>query len=244
MLKKIIRKIFPRRAINIGRQNKETRDNWIISELERLKPGLRLLDAGAGEQQYRKYCDHLKYVSQDFCQYDGSGNNAGLQTDKWDYKKIDIVGDITKIDVPNKSFDVILCTEVFEHIPDPVATLKEFHRILKKNGTLLITAPFCSMTHMAPYHYSSGYNKYFYQKWLTDLNFTEIEVSANGDYFHYLAQELHRLPSMVSKYLDKKMNHQNRNRIKSILTNLEKLHNNNNSDELLCFGYHVKAIKK
>lgn len=39
------------------------------------------------------------------------------------------------------TFDVLVASEVIEHLPDFEAALLEFHRILKKKGCLLITAP-------------------------------------------------------------------------------------------------------
>ena len=77
---------------------------------------------------------HLEYVSQDFGQYDGKGDDKGLQTKKWDNTKLDIVSDITDIPVPDSSFDAIMCIEVFEHIPYPISALEEFSRILKRGG--------------------------------------------------------------------------------------------------------------
>src|ERR1041385_5730478 len=133
--------------------NEENRAAWIGKQLEKLPGNSRLLDAGAGEQQYKKFCKHLNYVSQDFAQYAPEKMEEGLQMEKWNYGRLDIVSDITAIPEPDKSFDAILCTEVFEHIPDPPAALKEFSRLLRKGGTLILTAPFTSLTHFAPYHY-------------------------------------------------------------------------------------------
>ena len=61
-----------------GTTNEITRRKWVEKVLGDLSPGLRLLDAGAGEQQYKKFCGHLTYVSQDFAQYNGVGDSAGL----------------------------------------------------------------------------------------------------------------------------------------------------------------------
>ena len=62
----------------------------------------------------------------------------------WDQTGLDIVGDITSIPEPDASFDAILCVEVLEHVPDPLAALRELGRLLKPNGQLILTAPFCS----------------------------------------------------------------------------------------------------
>ena len=131
-MKKIIRlgKLYS----DCGRKNKITRDLWIERTLGQITKGSKILDAGAGELQYKKYCQHLEYVSQDFGQYDGKGNSEGLQTEKWDNTKLDIFSDITNIPVTDSSFDTIMCIEVFEHIPEPINSIKEFSRIIKQGG--------------------------------------------------------------------------------------------------------------
>ena len=170
----------------IGKDTDEIRFNWVVSQLAMLRKGDRILDAGAGELKFKPYCEHLEYVSQDFGQYDGDGDGRGLQTEKWDNSEIDIVSDITKVPVQQEAFDAILRTEVFEHIPDAIAAVREFSRILKPGGTLLITAPFNSLSHFAPYHFC-GYNRYWYEYHLP-ANGLEIEViDHNGSWFKFIA---------------------------------------------------------
>ena len=88
-----------------------------------------------------------------FRQYTGGGVLAeGLQTGEWDTSRIDLVSDITEIPAPDASFDAILCSEVLEHIPEPTHALDEFMRLLRPGGTLILSAPFASLVHFAPYH--------------------------------------------------------------------------------------------
>ena len=156
---------------------------------------------------------------------------------------MDIISDITSIPQPDASFDAIMCIEVFEHLPEPIAAIKEFSRLLKKNGSLILTAPFCSLTHFAPYHFYSGFNKYFYEKHLPENSFEICEISPNGDYFDYLAQELRRIYSVAIKY----GGYKNRNLdkyVKKILPLLQQMSEvGKPSSELLCFGYHILAKK-
>ena len=48
-------------------------------------------------------------------------------------KKCDIISDITNIPLKDQSIEHILCSEVFEHLPNPVLALKELSRIIKIN---------------------------------------------------------------------------------------------------------------
>ncbi len=229
----------------IGNDNEYNRSKWIIDKLKQIDEGKRILDAGAGELKYKTYCNHLAYVSQDFCQYDGIGD-VGFQMGKWDTSGIDIVSDIIDIPVSNESFDAILCSEVFEHIVSPHLAIKEFSRILKEGGKLILTAPFCSLTHFAPFHYSTGYNIFWYRKVLSEYGFEIIEEESNGDYFSYIAQELRRLEGVSMEYKGYEFDQSDKDLITMCLSFLDKINNissKKNSSEVLCYGWQIVAIK-
>ena len=224
-------------------ENEKPRLEWIRNAIASLPAGSRLLDAGAGEQRFRADCKHLRYISQDFGHYNPATLDAGMQMKSWDYGKLDIVCDITNIPEPDASFDAILCIEVLEHIPSPQDALREFARLLKPGGTLILTAPFCSLTHFAPHHHCTGFSRFFYEKWLPELGFSLAELNANGSYFQYIGQEVNRLPDVCKKY-SKPVSWLTRAAIQLMLFALsicEKA--DRGSSELLCFGYFVKAIR-
>ncbi len=244
-LKKKIKKMF---FTNCGINNKIIRDLWLEKTLSGIPKGLKILDAGAGELQYKKYCKHLEYVSQDFGQYNGKGDKKGLQTEKWDNSKLDIISDITNIPVPDSSFDAIMCIEVFEHIPEPIMAIKEFSRILKRGGVLIFTAPVCSLTHFSPYYFYNGYSRYFYEKFIHEYGFTIEELTYNGNWFEYVAQELHRLPYMLNRYSGFRGGRLFSLFMRVALVPLfillaEASTRDKDSNELLSFGIHIKALK-
>lgn len=226
----------------VGTRNEATRVQWLERTLGALPAGGRILDAGAGERRFERFCGHLQYVAQDFAQYDGSGDAAGLQTGTWDQSRLDIVSDITAVPEPDASFDAVMCIEVLEHVPDPLAALKEFARLLRPKGHLVLTAPFCSLTHFAPYHFASGFSRYFYERHLPETGFEVLELVPNGNFFEYLAQEVRRIPTVAGRYAADRPGRLERMGVRKVLRMLERMSGRDRgSDELLCFGYHVLA---
>lgn len=225
-------------------ENVQTRNEWVISQLSKIAEGKYLLDAGAGESKYEKYCSHLHYIAQDFGEYKPETSTTALQSRKWIYPSNYIKCDITDMPLEKESMDVVLCTEVLEHIQDPILALREFSRIVKKGGKVILTAPFASLVHMAPYYYSSGFSRYWYEENLNAVGFNILEIQSYGDYFSWLGQEVNRLSSMVKRYLDYEMNDEEEKTVYKMLHLLKKLgQKDNRSDELLCFGYMVVAEK-
>lgn len=224
--------------------NEHNHDAWVRKILSQMPSGLRLLDAGAGSKKHEEFCSHLKYVSQDFCEYDGKGNEVGLQRGKKEAIDIDIISDITSIPEPDSSFDIILCTGVFEHIPDPIAAIKEFNRLLCSGGFLILTAPFCSLTHYAPYHYYSGFNRYFYEKFLPENDFKILSKIVDGSFFEFLMVEIKRLEKVAFRYADSRLSSIEKNNLSSVFELLLRLcKKDKGSHELLCGGYLMLAVK-
>ena len=52
-----------------------------------------------------------------------------------------VFDDITQSEFADGAFDLVLCSEVIEHIRDGSAALREIHRILRPDGVLVLSTP-------------------------------------------------------------------------------------------------------
>ncbi len=173
-------------------RNDTARKRWIADTLTALPAGGSLLDVGAGECAYKPHCTHLEYLAQDIAQYDGKGDGKGLHTDVWDTSELDFVCDL--YDIPeDRLFDTVFCSEVLEHVVDPVRAVEKMARLVRPGGQMILTAPFNSVTHFAPYHFCTGFSQYFYTHHLERLGFEVTELTANGGFFDVVDQELGRV---------------------------------------------------
>lgn len=239
-LAKLVKSCSFYRKIQQRLNNQFERDDFITTQLAQLEKNSKLLDAGCGSQRYRKYCGHLIYKSQDFGQYtidekqvisnQGPNSRANYQ-----YGQIDYVGDIWNIEAADQSFDVILCTEVFEHIPYPNETVREFSRLLSKNGKLILTAPSNCLRHFDPYFFYSGFSDRWYERVLTEHGLKIESITPVGDYNSWLAVELARTLSTHSIFT------------KILLLPAFLFYSTRKRTALtvdtLCMGYHVIASK-
>lgn len=53
----------------------------------------------------------------------------------------------------DQAFDVVLCTEVLEHVANPEEMIREIYRVLKNGGTGIVTIPWSARFHYQPHDY-------------------------------------------------------------------------------------------
>lgn len=148
-----------------------------VAEQARLLPvGTRVLDIGAGEAPYRELFFEHDYVTLDRADTMHSG-------------AVDIHGHADSIPVDDGSFDAVLCTQVLEHVAQPLDALSEFHRVLCPGGVLIATVPFVWEEHEAPFDYYR-YTRYGIEHLAREVGFADVEVTPRTDCFTTLAQLL------------------------------------------------------
>ena len=103
------------------------------------KERLKILDAGCGEGHL---IEKLNYKNNNNLYYGIDIIQIFLQKakERCPYATFKIM-DLSKINFDDEFFDIIICTEVLEHIIKYKIVIEELKRVLKKDGYLIITFP-------------------------------------------------------------------------------------------------------
>jgi SAM-dependent methyltransferase len=114
--------------------------NARLREIERLLPAGgdgSLLDAGCGQGHFLG-----RVRNRGFRLYgiDASAEAIAVARQRLAGATVD-VGDLTQLGFADEAFDVVVCTEVIEHVSQYRAALSEMKRVLKPNGRLILTFP-------------------------------------------------------------------------------------------------------
>ena len=139
-------------------------------------PGARVLDAGAGEAPYRELFAHTDYMTTDWSESVHPGARSA-----------DIIASLDALPVPDASFDLVVCTQVLEHVPEPAAVLAELRRVLRDGGELWLTVPFVGELHEEP-HDHFRYTSHGLRGLCERAGFGEVRTWPLGGYFTALAQ--------------------------------------------------------
>lgn len=111
--------------------------------LRRVTPGATdglVVDVGCGSSPHRQLVPSPRYVGID------RSVTSGAQVPL-------VIADGGRLPLRSEVADVVLCTEVIEHVPDERALTHELARIASPGASLLMSAPFVHGLHEAPYDY-------------------------------------------------------------------------------------------
>jgi SAM-dependent methyltransferase len=160
-----------------------------ISLIERsiavLAPELtgELLDVGCGPQPYANYFRHVKRKRA--CDFNAKRG------------QVDFECPADKIPLPDDSLDSILCTEVLEHVPDPLAVWREFHRLLRPGGKVLLATPMSWPGHEEPYDFYR-FPEYGLRHLARESGFEVLRLMPRGGAWAHLGQTiLHVMPQYL-----------------------------------------------
>lgn len=142
----------------------------------------KMMDFGCGSKPYQSVFGHLtEYIGVD---YDGEGHSHA-------HESIDVFYDGKTIPFQDQTFDSVLCSEVFEHLFELEAILKEVNRVMKPGGKMLVTCPFAWNLHESPVDYAR-YTPFALEQIFAKAGFKIISQQKKGNYY----QTLHQLKNV------------------------------------------------
>jgi len=139
----------------------------------------RVLDAGAGEGNYKHHFDHQRYCGLDLAIGDAA----------WNYSRLDVVGDLMNLPFRDGTFDASLNVVTLEHVPEPARVVEELARTLAPGGRLLLIAPHEWEEHQQPHDYFR-YTRFGLNYLLTRAGLVEISIVPVGGFFRLLSRRL------------------------------------------------------
>lgn len=128
-----------------------------------------------------------------------------------------VVGSILNIPFPDETFDIVMSSEVIEHVPDPDKAIVELFRVLKKGGTLILTTPnkswyfaiwIANTFKLRPYQGLENWTGWWEMKRkLKAIGFNEIEMSGIHmfpfvfNWFNPILDFLHRFNTKMGPFM-------------------------------------------
>ena len=137
-----------------------------------------VLDAGAGNALYREHFAHTRYETADFKQV-----NKDYASD------ITYVCDLAAIPTEDDRFDLVLLSQVLEHLPEPVEVLSEMRRVLKPGQQIWASTPLFYEEHEVPYDFYR-YTQFGLQHIFERAGFTDIRVEWLEGYLGTVSYQL------------------------------------------------------
>lgn len=113
----------------------------VLKKILPLKNGDAVLDFGCGTGRIMKKMKELSPKSK-FTGVDVSETAINIAKKKHIWANFYSVQDGDKFPFKKNSFDLILAADVIEHVYNTKHTLSELHRVLKRDGKIIVTTPY------------------------------------------------------------------------------------------------------
>jgi SAM-dependent methyltransferase len=154
-----------------------------------------------------------------------------------------IFGDVSRMPFKGECADVIICTEVLEHLETPAACADEIYRLLRPGGTAFISVPFIYPIHADPHDFqrftADGLRILFHK-------FSLLEITSMGGYLGTLGMLLEiGIPGIAGQGIHKKILRRSLSWLAQTLCllDLSRPAWSNPIWQKFTTGYFVKAIK-
>lgn len=149
-------------------------DEFVSDALGAVPSRSTIVDVGAGGQPFRSLVEHegRRYVAFDYSARRVPPPHARA--------------DAQRLPLRDASCDVILATEVLEHLPDPAAALAEMARCLRPGGIAVLTVPFLFGLHEVPHDYSRP-TPFALERWSADAGLAVQAMARLGTQAESLA---------------------------------------------------------
>jgi SAM-dependent methyltransferase len=114
---------------------------WIRGALERLplRPGMTVLDIGSSTLAFRTVTQ--PHIDGNVFEPLRRRGLCPVHLDARAEPGVDIVADVTQLNGVDRCFDIVLCTNLLEHVVDRKATLHNVKRVVAPSGLLVLTVP-------------------------------------------------------------------------------------------------------
>lgn len=140
---------------------------------EHIKEGFRVFDIGCGNKPFEQYIRTL--IKRDEPEY-----YVGCDIAQSSEQKVDIICDAANISVKESVYDVVICTEVVEHVFEHRKVFEEAYGLLRPGGVFIVSAPFVWDIHEAPYDFYR-FTRYGFQRLLSETGFEIVgELPCGG----------------------------------------------------------------
>ena len=178
-----------------GRERKAKTILAVLQDFLDTKPlsSLSLLDVGSSTGIIDNFlADHfLKVTGIDI-------DKEAIQYAQKTFKKHNLqflVDDLMDLSFPDNTFDVVICTQIYEHVPDAHKMIREIFRLLKPGGICYFAAG-NRMSVMEPH-----YRLPFLSILPRPLAHIYMKVSGKGSYYHEKHLTLSGLQKLVSSFI-------------------------------------------
>lgn len=148
-------------------------DEFHARQVAKLEPGSIILDLGGNRTEKRGIFDLDRF------ELVVTYANLSLS------KKPDVQSDASVLPFRENVFDCVICSELLEHVLDPVRVVGEIHRVLKRSGEALICVPFSFPIHADPSDYGR-YTGFYWREVMGSQGFGEILIENQGGFWSVL----------------------------------------------------------